>query len=1127
MNDDQLRTLFTNPFNYSYFLPFCVEVLGIPRYALAMRVESGTPIIYDKDEVIDARVVANVENGGWRVGVIVYKLSTRTTLTRPIGLRKLVAPLIRYDFDAVIAVFQSTEDWRLSFIENLPNTNEGRRSARRYTYVFGHHDELYRTPISTFSDLQKLPDDKKGFKAYRVAFSVEALGDQFFKEYKRIYEDFVQEITGRRYVPVKGKSNTFVEEKLSEASPFFETAFNGDGKAVRDYVKKMMGRLVFLQFLQKKGWMGVPKGVQWDAHKGERRYLQKLFEAYCHQTSDFNFLEDILEPLFFNALNTDRRQQGDVVDAALWLEAETPIRIPFLSGSLFERDALDERACRFSQKHFEELFKLFDQFNFTIDESDPTDAEIGIAPDMLGRIFENLLEDNKDKGAFYTPHEIVQYMCQEALLAYLDVETKLDHKLLERLVREHTIEEESKVIRAVLKDALTRVKICDPAIGSGAFPMGMLHELLACHKALAQEASKSANERREAFTQIKRDIIANNIYGVDIEQGAVDIARLRFWLSLVIDEKEPKPLPNLDYKIVRGDSLCAMYDGEPINLNRGPGTKAAIAKSLVRFQNLAMEFEDATGEDRVARRRDANLALLDALEAYYTVSLSAEARVEQSLFGFADNTENCQLCSTRAVDSSSEHMLAKIRELRKRIQSGSTESVPFFDWQVNCSDVLGEPRPPVVGLPSYERGFDIVIGNPPYIHFEDIRLKGSLYGANSLTYDARGDIYCLFYEKGLSLLRPHGILCYITSNSWMRVGYGEKLRSFFANYSQIRLLLDFAGGKIFNSATVSTNILLAERFDMMRTKTVLYSSASKACLAQDDKVTLLADLPGYVHSKAYDLTFPSDGSSWAILSPIEQSIKEKIEKYGTPLKEWDVTIKFGIKTGADRAFIIDAETKDRLIAQDPRSAEIIRPILRGRDIKRYGYTFADKWLIATHNGYEDVPRIDVNDYPAVKNWLDAFKNKLSKRSDKGATLYNLRDCAYWSLFAQPHLVWKRIGSKVRFGLCTDEMYSLDSTCVLVGKHLSFLCAILNSKIGHYLLKTAPTTGTGDLLLSVQALCPVRLAQPTEKILQSVNYFFSGLLSEDELLNEFATLYHFSHEELNVICQESMRIVGTE
>ena len=941
MDKDQRHSLFAAPFDYARFVPFCLDVLGVPRGGLATRPENAKPIVYETDEVLDARQVAVVERGGWRVGILVYKLAKGSTIQRTIGLRKLVEPLVKYNYDAAIAVFYfpTTDgtEWRLSFIENLPNNKEGRRAARRYTYVFGHRDELYRTPIANFLELQARPDARKDFLAYREAFSVEALGKRFFEDYKRIYEDFVQEITGRRYVRVK--PNVFEEQEVGIASPLFASVFGNDGKAVRDYVKKMMGRLVFLQFLQKKGWMGVPKGEEWNSHKGEHRYLQKLFEAYCRRTpaEHFNFLEDILEPLFFNVLNIDRSAQGDVAEPALWLEPGKPIRIPFLSGSLFERDAIDAKVCRFAKAHFRDLFDLFDQFNFTIDESDPTDAEIGIAPDMLGQIFENLLEDNKDKGAFYTPHEVVRYMCQEALLAYLDVETGLDRSLLEALVREHFFADDRPAIRVALKDALNRVKICDPAIGSGAFPMGMLHELLGCHKALAREASKTADQRTDAFTEIKRNIIANNIYGVDIEQGAVDIARLRFWLSLVIDEKSPTPLPNLDYKIVRGDSLCALFNGEPIDLNRGPGTKAAIAKSLARFQALAKTFETATGDDRVAKRREANLALLDALEAYYTVSLKVESRAEQATFAFAMPQEPVVLSQVQAADAHSAHMLAKVRDLRKRIEAGSTEPVPFFDWQVNRSDVLGEPQPSHAGLPAYERGFDIVIGNPPYIHFENAKHLGALYGSGSLTYAPRGDIYCLFYEKGLSLLRSHGILCYITSNKWMRAGYGEKLRTFFSSHAKTRLLLDFAGAKIFDSATVDTNILLAERLDS-RTKNVPLSSPTQACLAQDDKGTLLKDLPGYVHTHAHTLAFPQDGTSWAILSPIEQSIKEKIERYGTPLKDWGVEIKRGVLTGLNEAFIIDSKTKDRLIAQDPRSAEIIRPILRGRDIKRYGYT---------------------------------------------------------------------------------------------------------------------------------------------------------------------------------------------
>ena len=438
---------------------------------------------------------------------------------------------------------------------------------------------------------------------------------------------------------------------------------------------------------------------------------------------------------------------------------------------------------------------------------------------------------------------------------------------------------------------------------------------------------------------------------------------------------------------------------------------------------------------------------------------------------------------------------------------------------------------------AYDSGNDIVIGNPPYIHFEAIRALGAIYGVNTLTYDARGDIYCLFYEKGISLLREQGVLCYITSNSWLRAAYGARLRAFLPAYVKTRLLLDFAGAKIFDTATVDTNILLAERTDVLKKTSLPQTSPTRACLAQEGRQALLADLPAYVRAHAHEIAFPADGSSWAILSPIEQAIKEKIERYGTPLKEWDVTIKFGIKTGADRVFILDGKTKDRLIAQDPRSAEIIRPILRGRDITRYGYTFADKWLIATFPSLN----LDIDDYPAVRDYLLTFDKRIlaqtgeknidgikgkNARKKTGNKWFETQDqIAYWSLFNQPHLVWKRIGSKIRFGLCQEEMFSLDSTCILVGKHMQYLCAILNSKIGHYLLKNSPTTGTGDLLLSVQALEPVCIVQPNEQILMAVSRFFFNQITEDDLLHSFASFYHFTNEELAVICRESERIVG--
>ena len=222
----------------------------------------------------------------------------------------------------------------------------------------------------------------------------------------------------------------------------------------------------------------------------------------------------------------------------------------------------------------------------------------------------------------------------------------------------------------------------------------------------------------------------------------------------------------------------------------------------------------------------------------------------------------------------------------------------------------------------------------------------------------------------------------------------------------------------------------------------------------------------------------SSSDSWVILSPIEQSIKRKIESVGTPLKDWDIQINYGIKTGYNDAFIIDSEKREEILSkcQTPeerkKTDEIIRPILRGRDIKRYGYVDNGLYLINTHNGIKGkLPRIDINDYPAVKAHLDIYWDKISNRADKGDTPYNLRNCAYLEDFSKPKIIWKRIGSILRFSYDNKGHLGLDSTCFAAGEHIEYLCCILNSLMGHYLLKDSPKTGTGDLLVSVQAIEP--------------------------------------------------------
>ena len=301
-------------------------------------------------------------------------------------------------------------------------------------------------------------------------------------------------------------------------------------------------------------------------------------------------------------------------------------------------------------------------------------------------------------------------------------------------------------------------------------------------------------------------------------------------------------------------------------------------------------------------------------------------------------------------------------------------------------------------------------------------------------------VYCLFYEKGTQLLKDNGHLIFITSNKWMRAKYGEKLRKYLAENTTPKLLIDLGPG-VFESATVDTCILLFQKGKK--------NEKCIACDIKDNLVKLGVSLKDYVEENKIELkNFTS--KAWIILTPIEQRIKEKIEKIGTPLKNWDIKINYGIKTGFNKAFIIDGKTKDELIKKDPKSAEIIKPILRGKDIKRYYAKFADKWLIASHNGYkkengEIVEAVNIENYPVVKEWFNRYWKKISKRQDKGRTPYNLRDCAYWQEFEKEKIVYSEIVRKPQFYFDKNKFYVEATSFLMTGQNLKFLISILNSK----------------------------------------------------------------------------------
>ena len=650
-------------------------------------------------------------------------------------------------------------DWRISFLEKLGSTKES-TNAKRHTYLVGKGNPS-KTITDRFEILAKINETSRAIEDLRDAFSVEALSKEFFAAYKKQYDSFCQ----------------FIYDNKNNKKYFGEEFAHWEDKTVRDYVKKLLGRIVFIYFLQKKNWMGVPINTnnkdEWTG--GNPDFLKSLFDGASEYQQD-NFLDKVLEPLFFECLNTKRDK--DIYDTGIKSIGEKgKVRIPYLNGGLFEQEEIDKPDTVFPAKMFEDLFELFSQYNFTIDENDPSDAEIGVDPEMLGKIFESLLEDNKDKGAFYTPKEIVQYMCRESLIAYLNAETNsptqptasaVGNKDIHALIYEHNAENLNSKQKDAILQALKDVKICDPAIGSGAFPMGILNELYRARLALGEDIEQ---------VNIKKQIIKQNIYGVDIEKGAIDIARLRFWLAIVVDSSKPEPLPNFDFKFMQGNSLVEAYKG--IDLSE------IISKKKGKVNNVDISFFEK--EIDIHRNKLANL-----IGEYYS---ACDHDRKETILNEIIKGINKQL--------STDGRILDLEGIDLRANQH------FFLWHTWFSEVFN-PATKQDG----EAGFDIVIGNPPYIsaptqvacpHLNKQREILSNSGKYTSLH-SKWDLYIPFVELGLKLLSKNAVCAFIIPYPMTNQIYAKKLREMIVKDYDLIELADLTGTKIFDNATVSNCI---------------------------------------------------------------------------------------------------------------------------------------------------------------------------------------------------------------------------------------------------------------------------------------------------------------------------------
>ncbi len=857
------------------------------------------------------------------------------------------------------------------------------------------------------------------------------------------------------------------------------------------------------------------------------------------------------------------------------------------------------------------LFEILSAYNFTVDENTADDADIALDPELLGKVFENLLASfnpetsttaRKATGSFYTPREIVDYMVTESLKEYFkthledteDFENKIESLFNPALDTNPFIDGSRDTKNLV--NLIENVRIVDPAVGSGAFPMGILNKLVFILNKVDKgnklwkdaqlksvDCIQDSRLREETRGHIenyfknknpdygrKLYLIQRCIYGVDIQQIAVEISKLRFFISLLVDEKIDKykenwgiePLPNLDFKIMQGNSLLEEYEGIKLfdeslfkNIDDNKENQLKILKR--KQKELEKEALKLNSENKYNHKAKKEYAKKFEVVSKKIESLLYGKKTADNIFDIFDEQfetnrkrDTLNKLHKDFFDASKKEQKDKIKNEIEKLEWELIESTlisqgkkskldelnkirksnsrPFFLWKLHFADVFEKG------------GFDIVIGNPPYIQLQKDNGKlANLYkDCDFQTFERTGDIYSLFYEKGINLLKQKGHLCYITSNKWMRAGYGESLREFFVNYNPI-LIIDLGPG-IFENATVDVNILLLNKNT--------YLSNTRGVVINSLERERYFDL--FVKSNLIDLPF-LNSNSWYIDTKIIQKLKEKIAIGGKPLKEWNVKIYRGILTGFNNAFFVNNDTKNILCKEDSNNHNLLKPIIRGRDIKKYYYDWAGIWVlfIPWHfplNNDKSIQGASLKAeqefkkrYPVAYNHLLQYKSALEDRNKEETGIryewYALQRCAntYYEEFEKEKIVFKAVGRNLTFSLLEKGKLVTAPASFMTSEYNKYILGVLCSNFAkYYIYEHSDKTGAGDIMLNVQSFEKIPIPPISNKNLKfikeiefKVNLVINNLAInksivelEGDINSLVYKLFDFSKDEIKIIEQ---------
>jgi hypothetical protein len=1164
----------------------------LERYLLSKGFIVNVRPVYDIQDIEEKYKVLDIKEIGYirlkqdeDLIVFAIKLDNLTERTSKKNQFDIAKRLLGQKFYGLFVFYDDNKNFRLSFVfKTTYGTKAKYNHYKRFTFYVSPN-----LPNKTF--INQLKDcDFTNLESIKQAFSTQPITKEFYDDLQNWYYYAIDKV--KFPYDYKYSDDTEKDREIRNAQGLI----------------RLLTRLMFIWFLKEKDL--VPNELF------DEKELKNIVKDFGKGD---NYYNAILQNLFFATLNRPMEDRGwaeneDIRSKSLYRyedkfliskeEAKELFKnIPFVNGGLF--DCLDkediyidgfsrneEKQAKISDELFfnekektvdlskyglgknvkvRGLINILKNYNFTTDEATPIDQEIALDPELLGKVFENLLasynleteEDEKKNnnnkktarkltGSYYTPREIVDYMVEESLREYLKTKVPEAENILDGLFSYSDEELEiSDNLRKKLIEAIDQMKIIDPACGSGAFPMGILHKLVFLLQKLdpsnkvwykiqidkikkegekALEIAEDKDTLKELLNEVKKHfdesinypdyarklyLIENCIYGVDIQPIAIQISKLRFFISLILDQKVDRnkenfgilALPNLETKFISANTLVGLE--KPLHYT-GYLTNAEKTQELSKLKE---ELKGLKHRYFRIKTRDEKIKLQNKIK----------------------------------------EIMGKMSGLL--IENGwndeSAEKIAKFDiFDQNATADWFDPE----WMFGVENDFDIVIGNPPYVRQEKIKpIKPILRKQNYEVFTPKADLYVYFYEKGYRLLKEQGILAYITSNKWMRAEYGEKLRKFLKEKTAVLEIIDFSGYRVFKQ-TVDTNILIFRKEKSSKEHVFRFLEVKDDSKNIEEYLRKGKSWQTMYQSKLYD-------NAWTLGDDSVLSLKEKIEKVGKPLKAWNVKIYFGIKTGFDNAFIIDTETRNKILAnckdeeERKRTDKIIKPVLKGENIDKYKYRWMGLWLIVIpagwtnkHRGRKNPEEFFKENFSSLYNHFMNFSNVKSKgkglfeRYDQGDYWWELRRCTYYPEFEKEKIVWQEIVREPSFAYDNTGMYVEATAFLMTGKNLKYIIGLLNSKPVAFFFKTFYAGGgLGEdgyrykkAFLEQLPLPPItKENQPiADQIIQKVDQILSLTQSEDYDANQekqqhvkrleheidqlVYQLYNLTEEEIKII-----------